>query len=299
MSVPVVLGIDFGGTKVALAVCEGDGTRLAAVTIATRAAEGASTVFSRTVAAARELLSGAAPGRLLAAVGASTFGIPGPGGVALAPAVPGWGDLALAGELGAAFPGTAVHVVTDVKAAAGIEAASGALTGSDPGLYLNLGTGLAVAIVAGGVVVNGRNGASGEIGYNLRTAEDVGASVRVPLEDAVSGRALTGAVRPHAIDTAFTSGDPHVTGTLAAFTRELAFHLVNLTIALDPARIAVGGGMTRSWHHLHDGLRHALDTAVPYPPELVRARYPYDGPLRGALALALAATPSMAERNAR
>jgi len=31
-----------------------------------------------------------------------------------------------------------------------------------------------VAIVAGGTVITGAHGASGEIGYNLRTAADVG-----------------------------------------------------------------------------------------------------------------------------
>ncbi|GLZ79268.1 glucokinase [Actinorhabdospora filicis] len=292
MSEPVVLGLDFGGTKIALAVCDAGGARLGSVTIPTRPAEGARAVFTRTVAAARELLAG----RLPAAVGAATFGIPGDGGVDLAPAVPGWEHLALARELGAAFEGAAVRVVTDVKAAAGIEAGSGALAGCDPGLYLNLGTGLAVAIVAGGVVLNGRNGASGEIGYNLRALADVGVppNGRVPLEDTVSGRALAegaAALRPAAphLGAALDSGDPAVGRLLGAFVGELAFHLVNLAIAVDPARIAVGGGMVRSWRHLHDGLRRALDAAVPYPPELVPARYPFDGPLRGALALALAA----------
>ena len=70
---------------------------------------------------------------------------------------------------------------------------------------------------------------------------------------------------------------------------ELAFHLVNLTIAVDPARIVVGGGMTGAWDQVHGGLRRALDAAVPFPPELMRARFPFDAPLRGALALALVA----------
>ena len=62
--------------------------------------------------------------------------------------------------------------------------------------------------------------------------------------------------------------------------------LVNLTVAIDPARIAVGGGMVRSWQRLHGGLRRALDAAVPFPPELVVADFPYDAPLRGVLSLA-------------
>ena len=64
--------------------------------------------------------------------------------------------------------GTPVTMATDVKAAALAEARWGALAGVDPGVYLNLGTGLAAAIVAGGRVLAGANGAAGEIGYNLR-----------------------------------------------------------------------------------------------------------------------------------
>jgi glucokinase len=37
---------------------------------------------------------------------------------------------------------------------------------------------------------------------------------------------------------------------------------------------------------LHGGLRRALDAAVPFPPELVVADFPYDAPLRGVLSLA-------------
>ena len=48
----------------------------------------------------------------------------------------------------------------------------GALAGYDPALYLNLGTGLAAAIVTGGQVLSGGNGAAGEIGYSLREPGD-------------------------------------------------------------------------------------------------------------------------------
>ena len=59
-------------------------------------------------------------------------------------------------------------------------------------LYLNLGTGLAAAVVIGGRVVHGRHGASGEIAYNLRSLDDVDVPIesRSLLEDHVSGRAL-------------------------------------------------------------------------------------------------------------
>src|SRR5215467_10572785 len=114
MHTPVVLGLDFGGTKIAAAVCDTTGPRLGATTIDTRPDDGARASLARGVEAARTLLERVAPGRELAAVGASTFGIPREDGIALAPAVAGWGDLALGRELSAAFTGAQVRVATDV-----------------------------------------------------------------------------------------------------------------------------------------------------------------------------------------
>src|SRR2546423_316222 len=77
-------------------------------------------------------------------------------------------------------------------AAAAAEVRHGALAGHDPALYLNLGTGLAAALVVGGRVVNGRHGAAGEIAYNLRVPDDLIGSHdgRPALEERVSGSAL-------------------------------------------------------------------------------------------------------------
>jgi glucokinase len=295
---PAVLGFDFGGTKIATAVCDATGRRLGAGTIETRPEDGARASLERGIEAGRRLLATAAPGRELVAVGASTFGIPADDGVHLAPAIPGWGEVRLGAELRAAFGGAEVRLATDVKAAAQAELEWGALAGCEPGIYLNLGTGLAVAIVANGAVLAGRHGAAGEIGYNLRNQADVGPAVtmRVPLEDAVSGQALlrrAARLRPDLAGAAAVfagaAQDRGIARLLADFVRELAFHLTNLAIAIDPVRIVVGGGMVHAWDQLAAGLRAALDAAVPYPPELVRARFPFDAPLMGALALGTAA----------
>jgi glucokinase len=328
-SSPVVLGFDFGGTKIATAVCDLMGNRLASATVAAGTAPvSAHAIFDRGIRAARDLLATAAPGSEPAAVGAATFGIPFEDRVELAPAIDGWESLALGRELRAAFDGAEIRMATDAKAAATAEMRWGSLQGCDPGVYLNLGTGLAAAIVTGGQVVTGGNGAAGEIGYNLRAVSDVGMSLdqRVHLEDMVSGQGLarrasghrpgghgghghgwpghggpgTGTGGPgtatgnHPV-IAMTAadvfeagpGDPELDELLTSFVTELAFHLVNLTICINPVRIAVGGGMVRSWERIRPQLQRALSAGVPYPPELVVARSPYDAPLLGAVALAV------------
>ena len=82
-------------------------------------------------------------------------------------------------------------------------------------------------------------------------------------------------------------GDPELDELLTRFVAELAFHLVNLAICINPVRISVGGGMVRSWERLRPYLENALSTGVPFPPELVVAQFPYDAPLLGAVALAV------------
>ena len=60
---PVILGLDFGGTKIAMAVCEPDGELRASTTVSSGGELGARASFERGVHAAREVLAAAAPGR--------------------------------------------------------------------------------------------------------------------------------------------------------------------------------------------------------------------------------------------
>ncbi len=282
----VVVGLDFGGTKIAAAVADVEGRRLRETTVDTDPARGAGWNLRHGIDAALGLLDGHEP----AAVGACTFGIPAHHGVGLAPAINGWEGLALGRELTAAFRCEAVRLATDVKAAAAAEARAGALVGHDPGIYVNLGTGLAVAIVVDGRVLEGAHGAAGEIGYSLRRSGDGN------LEELVSGiglaaeaRRRTGLDLSAAEVFAREDEDTRLQELLDEFVEELAFHLVNLAISVDPTRIAVGGGLVRSWERLGPPLERALADAVPFPPELVVAAFPFDASLAGAISLAVEA----------
>src|SRR5579875_2610657 len=282
----VVAGLDYGGTKTAVAVSDLAGNLLASMTIDSRASEGAAAGFAAGLRGARELAGAAAPG-----VGVSTFGIPLDDRVELAPAISGWSDLAIPRELRAAFPGARVRAVTDAKAAAVAEVRWGSLAGCDPAVYLNLGTGLSAAIVTGGRVLAGHDGAAGEIGYCLRSPADLGLapSQRTLLEQAVSGQAMPRRAGGQSAAEVFAGAvtDPGLDSLVGDFIDELAFHLVNLAILVNPEKIAVGGGLAGSWDRIAPRLRQALAAGPPYPPEVVLARFPLDAPLRGAIALAI------------
>jgi len=303
----VVLGMDFGGTKIALAVCDLDGRCLAQQVLATCPGDGGGAVLRRGIAAGQELVARIEDHHELVAVGVSTIGIPRENRVELAPAIPGWEHVALTSSIRAAF-GVPVRVATDVKAAATAEARWGALAGSDPAIYLNLGTGLAAAIIVGGRVLDGAHGASGEIGYNLVNASHVGLAIgsRPMLEDTVSGMGLAArgsrflghlVTAEQVFDAA--QFDPELDTMVSTLIGELSTHLVNLVIAVDPARVAIGGGMVGSWERLQGPLDQALKSGVPFPPELVLAAYPFDAPLVGALALGAEAAGVSMVRGAR
>jgi glucokinase len=247
-------------------------------------------------------------GRCLGA-GVVCPGVIRPDRVDLVPSLPGWERLALHDVLREGLGLECVAVANDVKAAAEAEARWGSLRGADPGLFVSLGTGLAAALVVGGRVVSGAHGAAGEVGYCLRGASDEAGAAdgRAPLEEFASGAGIgwRGGVllgRPVSAAEVFALAEtePAVHTLVEETLAELAVHLANWCVLLDPARVAVGGGLMRSADRVLDALARRLRSAVPFPPELVAAHFVEDGALHGAIALALDALhldppPSRAE----
>ncbi|HEX4247223.1 MAG TPA: ROK family protein, partial [Pseudonocardia sp.] len=229
----------------------------------------------------------------LGAAGVASPGIVRRDGVLLAPNVPGWSRLRLQDRFEAAL-GVPAVCATDVKAATLAEARWGRLRGVSFGVHLNLGTGLAVGVLAGGDVVTGAHGSAGEIGYNLRRVDDEADphAGRAPLEEWVGGRAIglrgraLGGDGEAASVFALARTQPAAREFLAETFGELAVHLANTAILIDPERITVGGGLVEAADTVLPLLSEVLERAVPFPPELVVARFAQDGALVGAAALA-------------
>jgi glucokinase len=85
----------------------------------------------------------------------------------------------------------------------------------------------------------------------------------------------------------FASTDVRAQSFVDQALDELALHVVNIAILIDPARTAVGGGMMGSGDRILAARKARLRSAVPFPPELVVARFIHDSALRGAVSLAL------------
>jgi glucokinase len=292
-----VLALDIGGTKLSAGIGAADGEVTRQAGEPTQGSDGAAVVLQRAVALARRCYDDelAAGGRI-AAVGVSTMGYTRPTHVELAPNVPGWEGLAIRDELSTAFPGHTIVIGNDVKLAARAEMAWGALRGVQEGVYVNLGTGIAAGIVSGGRLMDGAHGAAGEIGYTLHRGETeprMAAEGAAPLEEWFGGggvaRRLAATQLPATVaELVKHPGDPEARAFLDELWTGIAVAAANLCIATDPSVLVVGGGYVRGESGLLDRVREVVGRAVPYPPEVVHARFGADASLRGAVAAAFA-----------
>ncbi len=292
-----LLALDIGGTKMALATAGLDGVVLNSAQVDTDVSRGARQALQRAADCAMTLMAttrdthGAGTCRGFAVVAP---GVVRAGTMVLTPNVPGLDHFNLLAFLEGAMGIPCLSMGNDVKAAAMAEARWGSLRECDPALYVNLGTGLAAAVVVAGRVLTGAHGAAGEIGYLLdgHAGHRGVADGRAPLEELVGGRAIAeraSALLGTAITTAeaFMHSDRRVLLLVDEVLDALSLHVANAAILLDPARIALGGGLMGSAMRVLDAVTRRVEAAVPFPPEVVPATFLRDAPLRGALALAL------------
>jgi glucokinase len=314
----MVLAIDFGGTKMAVGCVTVDGRVLTRQRLPTLADRGADQAVERALAAAagmrREAAGRAArDGWRIAGVGAVSPGVILPDRIVLAPNVPGWEAISLPGQVAGALPGLPVATGNDVHAAALAEARWGRLRGIRHGLYVNVGTGLAAAVLIDGRVVTGAHHAAGEIGYARPGPPGAGrhgtgsdgtgpdgsgpdgrGAVRAAprgLEDVVGGRALGQrasevAGRPMSAADAFADPDPAVQEIVDEAVSEFGRHLANFATLLDPERIVIGGGLMKGASRILPALRRWLAEVVPFPPDVVASEFVTEASLLGAAALA-------------
>ena len=306
------IGIDFGGTKIEVALACAKGTLLATERLDTLAELGPHQALERTAAAVRRLeaLSRETHAANVTGYAAVAPGIVQSDRILLTPNLPGWEDLALARELQRLLDLDHLPAVgNDVRAGALAELRFGALRGVDPGLYISLGTGISAAVTIGGTVLAGANQAAGEIAYvdpGLRardgSAYGPGAA---PLEEIVGGKAIGERASAElgeeltaaelfarvANGNGANENDEPATPRAHAIVREtldaLARSIANISVLIDPELVVLGGGMMASADVILPALREHLAASVPFPPRVAPAHFTRDASLHGAVALAL------------
>jgi glucokinase len=262
----MLLGVDIGGTKVALALAEPGEPRLVAkARYATPNRGDADRDMGEIVAWAEALLAEHGVARAdLSAVGLS---VPGPvdfeqGLLVQPPNLPGWRSVPVRDAFAAAFD-CPVVLENDANAAALAEWRLGAGRGTRDFVYLTMSTGVGGGLVLDGRLHRGRLGTAGELGH---VPVELGGKrcacgLRGCLEAYVGGRAWTNHLRATAPAdsrlvelaggdaTAVTTrhllqaareGCAFSLGEVDAFNRRVAQAIAGIAFSLSPEVVALG-----------------------------------------------------------
>ncbi|MBP2018400.1 glucokinase [Symbiobacterium terraclitae] len=265
-----LLGIDIGGTKLAVGVVTRDGRVVAQERIPTQANQGPDMVIARVQELCRTVVRKA--GITWEQVLACGVGCGGPldikrGRVMNPPNLPGWLDVPLVQTLEEAF-GRPVYLDNDANAAALGEHRFGAGRGVRNMVYLTISTGIGGGLIFGGRLYSGENGNAGEIGHmslnvNGRPCNCGG---RGCLEAYASGTSIAARAR-EAVEAGESSLLTDLAGSPDAISGEtvkeallrgdalarriwdetmeiLGAGLANVINIFNPQRIVLGGGIT-------------------------------------------------------
>jgi predicted NBD/HSP70 family sugar kinase len=290
-----VLGIDIGGDKLIVALADLNGRILGMRRRDTsRLARGGP---KRILALVRDtsdklLAEHRVPASDLLAVGAGTPGVISPQGiVTLAPQLPGWEGLDLQAVLAEIFP-CPVYVDREVTLALLAERWLGAARDLDDALFIQLGVGVGGAMLTGGRISRGADGAAGEIGL-MPVRSCVGLKVRSgPLESVAGGAALAregavaargpkgAALLAHAggeveditaatVFAAAAAGDPTASAIVDSALAQLAQGIAGLVCALNPRAVILSGGMARAGEQVLRPLEAFVAAEVPFVPRFL------------------------------
>ena len=275
------IGIDVGGTKVALGLLDAaELSLLESVVIPTRRDRGGQAVLADVRAAAGQLAERATDlGRRVSGIGLVVPEIVSLAGeIVSGYVIPQWDELPVAGVLSEIAP---VRVEADVRAAAFAETVLGAGQGYDYLVFVTVGTGISYTAVYQGRPIAGSRGGALNIGTTVlarlpehcaehSAAEHRGEPREIVLERIASGSALVeryvarGGTAEGAADVlaAAQRGDRAAAEVLDEGARTLGLAIALLVNVLDPEAVIVGGGLgsadTPYWQATRDYTRQYL-----------------------------------------
>ena len=283
MSGPI-LGIDIGGTKLAVGLAAADGMLLAEARQASGAEEGPDPVIGRILELARGVVEEAGIG--LDAVERIGIGCGGPldpwrGVIHNALNMPGWIDIPIVARIEQEL-GRPAFLDNDANAAALGEHRFGAGRGVDNLVYLTISTGVGGGVILNGRLYQGENGNAAELGHisvdaagrachcgsvgcieTYCSGTSIAARTREALtaddEPSVLRSAPAEGITAQAVAAAAREGD-----ALAAAIWDESMHLlgagiVSIIHAFNPRLVILGGGVTRSGDQLFSPVRRVVD----------------------------------------
>lgn len=272
-----VLGIDFGGTSVKLAVVEGETLLTEVYRIPTQEFDNPGQLIDRIAAEVGEIRS------RHPAVGAIGIGVPGAvnfftGMTYNLTNVKGWSEVPLR-DIMTAKTGLPVVIENDANCMAYAEWKYGAAKGYRHAVCVTLGTGVGGGLILNGDLFRGANCAAGEIGQMSIDLNGVpgpygntGALERYIGNRQISevaaaiygkeGIPLPADSSPEALAALAGEGDAVALTVWDGVARCLGFCLMNVVYLLNPEVIVVGGGVSEAGNILFNPLRETLQNSL-------------------------------------
>ncbi len=315
------VGVDIGGTKIAVGVVDASGQILTKVRRPTQP-ENPASIDEAIADAVAELSSSYEVGAV--GVAAAGFASSDRNHMTFAPNI-NWRDYPLGDNVRALLKRDDVIVVVenDANAAGWAEYVHGAGKGTGTMAMLTIGTGLGAALVVDGELVRGAYGFAAELGHlrMVPEGESCGCGQRGCWEQYASGSALTREARkaastdeaaaaailalgsgdpaliegPHVTEAA-KAGDPLAISLLADLGRWIGEGCAQVSAVLDPEVFVVGGGVIDAGDLILEPAREAFHEHLtarghrPVPP-ILAADMGNDAGIVGAAALAREAVP--------
>lgn len=306
------VGIDLGGTNIAVGVVNDSYEIVSYITVPTEAQRSAEAV----VATMAQAVNAALEQARIKIEDCLSLGVGAPGtcdvknGVVYRSYSMNWTNLPLAQMLGEYFP-IPVFVDNDANCAALAEVKAGAARGKENIVLVTLGTGIGSGIVLGGKIYSGLKGNGAEMGHMMLHLEgtevcfcgrkgcwDSFASATALVHQAEAAAAAhpeSALNRVEKIDgksvfDAADKGDGVAQAVIEQYCQYLAIGVSNIVNALAPEMILIGGGISRQGDRILEPVRryvaeNCFDKRPEALPEIMPAQMGNEAGIVGAAAL--------------
>lgn len=186
-----------------------------------------------------------------------------------------------------------IFVNNDVNCAALGEHWVGAAKNLNDFVVITIGTGLGSAIVANGSLIQGSGYMAGEVGY-LVMNKDVLENKKNAFgefglyEKKVSGVALSQhGVTSHQLFEMYARGEQKAIEVIQEFVTDLSIGIANMVSILNPEKVILGGGVSRSLPMVLDLIRTTVASLTPIPTTIELTSLGEEAGAVGAAAFAL------------
>jgi len=277
----VVAGVDLGGTNTSVGMVNDDGRQLVHSVFPTRSRESAAEFVRRLAGVIADLGEKLPAGTALRGIGIASPAANGLRGTIESPANLGWGTVDIRALVRAQF-NVPVAVANDANAALTGERLYGAARGMKNVIMLTLGTGLGAGIAVDGRIVQGENGAAGELGHitmdpagrmcgcgrrgcveTYVSASGLRRTVMELLAASLEESALRGVsfrdMTAEMVARLAGDGDPIAREAVAVTGEHLGRMVANLAAAFDPEAVILYGGLVNAGELLVAPARKAFE----------------------------------------